>query len=99
MYNLQLETFIVVADLGSFNKRRKRFISHRRRLQNRLISSKRIWNFSFLSGPTEGFLLRKPENLCTGMQNILFNTAKILWNGQRRRWKKRTTSSGSELPP
>ena len=30
MYNPQLETFIVVADMGSFNKAQRRFISRRR---------------------------------------------------------------------
>lgn len=57
MYNTQLETFLTVADLGSFNKAAEAlYISVRLPSQSRSICWKAAWDFSFLSGRTGDLL-------------------------------------------
>ena len=55
MYNPQLETFLKVADCGSFNKAAEVFTSLRPLLSSRSIYWSLLWIFSFSLVPIVGF--------------------------------------------
>lgn len=55
MYNPQLETFLCVAECGSFNKAAEKLFISPRQSSNRSICWRKIWICSFLCAPIVAF--------------------------------------------
>ena len=83
MYNPQLETFIKVADAGSFNKAAEQSFITATAVIKQINLLETALGVALFDRTHRGLTLTKAGNLCIGIQNILFNIAVIPLFGQR----------------
>ena len=89
MYNLQLETFIVVADLGSFNKAAEALYITPPAVTKQINLLEKDLEVQLFVRTHRGLILTEAGKSLYKDANISFSTAKTLWSGQRELWKKK----------
>ena len=97
MYNPQLETFIRVADAGSFNKAAERSYITPTAVIKQINLLEASLGIKLFERTHRGLIMTKAAYPCTRMQNTLFSIVKILSHVQKMQCRKIRISFGSEV--
>ena len=87
MYNHQLDTFIKVADSGSFNKASEELYVSPNAVMKQINLLENSLGFDLFVRTHRGVQLQLRENPCTGMQSILSSMPKIPSREPKRWWQ------------